>query len=161
MEERRILAGQLARSCGVTVRALRVYERRGLIAPAARGENGYRYFDPEVAQSIRVFGALLSLGIPLHEVGEVFASAIPIRGGLTPAQARDSMRRARAVYRRHIDAIDGEIARLARVRVILAQRVAYCSAQLTRPGPVTIGVPASPLRRVRPGRIEYVRAEAN
>lgn len=161
MEERRVLAGQLAQSCGVTVRALRVYERRGLIAPVARGENGYRYFDPAVAQSIRVFGALLSLGINLHEVGEIFAAAIPIHRALTPAQARDSMGRARAVYTRHIGTIESEIARLAGVREILAQRVAYCSAQLTRPGPVTIGVPASPLRRVRPGRIEYVRAEAN
>ena len=37
--------GQLARQTGLTVGTIRYYSELGLLQPAARGENGYRYYD--------------------------------------------------------------------------------------------------------------------
>jgi len=40
--------GEIARESGVGVEALRFYESRGLIEPAARSESGYRLYDAGV-----------------------------------------------------------------------------------------------------------------
>lgn len=42
--------GQLATASGVNVQTIRYYERRGLLIPSSRRENGYRLF---VANDVR------------------------------------------------------------------------------------------------------------
>lgn len=57
---------ELADRAGVTVKALRYYESRGLLSPS-RGSNGYReYVDTDV-QVVREIRALLSLGLTAAE----------------------------------------------------------------------------------------------
>ncbi|HXP92341.1 MAG TPA: MerR family transcriptional regulator [Candidatus Binatia bacterium] len=153
-----LLIGELASTSGVTVCAVRVYERKGLIRPLYRAANGYRYYDASLEYPIRVFGAAQSLGVSLSELCEIFAEARPLQREPSPSQARAATAVAADIYKRHIAAIDDEIARLQQVRELLQQRVAYCSEQLAGSGPVRIGVPnVRQERRYRPGRVEYVR----
>jgi DNA-binding transcriptional MerR regulator len=157
MDERLILVGDLARRCGVTPRTLRVYERRGLIAPVERGPNGYRLFDPSIESTILIFGTMLSLGLSLSEIADVFAESRPIRHAQTPADTRAGMVRAKATYERHIAAVDAERDRLLHIREALVERVHNCSRELGRTGPTSLDGLRQPHRRSRPGRIEYVR----
>jgi DNA-binding transcriptional MerR regulator len=155
MEPELIRISELARRCGVTVRTLEVYQRRGLIEPAMRTSNTYRYFDASLENAILAFGALLSLGASLREVGEVFADSIPLSSAPKPEQARESMLRAREFYRKHVTMIDAEIAHLADLQGHLNDRIAYCDAQLASGKPVVIGRAAPRIRQRRPGRVDY------
>jgi len=70
----RLTIGRLARLSGLTPRALRHYDKLGVLRPAAVGdENGYRLYDRgqvEVARQIRV---LRELEVPLDEVRRIVA----------------------------------------------------------------------------------------
>ena len=105
MDEGLVLVGELARRCGVTSRTLRVYERRGLIAPAERGSNGYRLFDSGIEPTILIVGSLLSLGLSLNEAAEVFGDLRPIpSSAILGGDAGDHgsrQSRLRAAYRGH------------------------------------------------------------
>lgn len=155
MQPELIRISELARRCGITVRALEIYQRRGLIAAALRQPNGYRYFDATLEEPIRAFGALLSHGATLREVAVVFAASIPLLRTPTPEQARDSMIRVRAFDEKQVALIEGQIARMTVMRSELQGRIAYCDAQLSGEGPVKIGRPAPRIRQVRPGRVDY------
>jgi MerR family copper efflux transcriptional regulator len=157
MDDQIVLIGKLAELSGVTVCTLRVYERRGLIKPLYRHANGYRYYDASLQHPIRVFGAALSLGLSLSEVGEIFASVTPLEREPDSDQARSTMIPAYTVYERHIAHIDGEISKLMEQRALLERRVVYCKGELAGSGPARIGVPAGVQRRSLPGRVEYVR----
>ncbi len=157
MDDQTVLIGKLAELSGVTVCTLRVYERRGLIKPLYRSSNGYRYYDASLQHPIRVFGAALSLGLSLSEVGEIFASVTPLEREPDPDQARSTMIPACTVYERHIAFIDTELRKLMAQRALLERRVAYCKDELAGPGPARIGVPTGVQRRSLPGRVEYVR----
>jgi DNA-binding transcriptional MerR regulator len=57
---------ELADRAGVTVKAVRYYESRGLLSPA-RATNGYRDYDAADVQVVREIRALLSLGLTADE----------------------------------------------------------------------------------------------
>ena len=154
MSEKTVRIGKLAELCGVTVCALRVYERKGLIKPLYRAQNGYRYYDPSLQLPIRVFRSALALGLSLAELGQIFAGATPLQREPTAAEARASIGIAAQIYQRHIAAIDDDVRRLAELRSLLERRVAYCREELNGSG--RIGVPSGDRqRRSKPGRIEY------
>ncbi|MEV0715021.1 MerR family transcriptional regulator [Asanoa sp. NPDC050611] len=62
--------GELARSTGVSVRALRYYEQEGLIR-SARSGNGYRDFAPEAVDAVQQIRALIDSGLPTRIIREV------------------------------------------------------------------------------------------
>ena len=70
----RLTIGQIARLSGLTTRALRHYDKLGVLRPAVVGDdNGYRLYDRaqvEVARRIRV---LRELEVPLDEVRRIVA----------------------------------------------------------------------------------------
>ena len=45
--------GEIAKAAGVTTSRIRFYERRGIIAPAVRGGNGYRDYPKELVGILR------------------------------------------------------------------------------------------------------------
>lgn len=60
--------GQFSQKIGVSAKALRLYEKMGLIQSHTRGENGYRYYDEsqlELAQRLKSFK---DLGFTLSEI---------------------------------------------------------------------------------------------
>ncbi|WP_338866855.1 MerR family transcriptional regulator [Myxococcus stipitatus] len=54
--------------CGISPSALRFYERKGLLVPAQRRENGYRSYAPEQVAEARFLGSLRAAGISLRAI---------------------------------------------------------------------------------------------
>jgi DNA-binding transcriptional MerR regulator len=67
MSEQWLGPGEMARRLGVTPKALRVYEREGLVA-AGRTEAGWRVYGPAQAARLHQIMALRGLGLPLKRI---------------------------------------------------------------------------------------------
>ena len=65
--------GVLARETGVTLEAIRFYERRGLVPSPPRSKSGYRVYPPETAKRLRFIKRAQALGFSLEEVKELLA----------------------------------------------------------------------------------------
>jgi DNA-binding transcriptional MerR regulator len=65
---------ETARRFGVTVKALRIYERRGLLAPLRSG-TGWRTYGPDQVARLHQILALKKLGLSLASIGQLLASA--------------------------------------------------------------------------------------
>ncbi|MBB6252152.1 MerR family transcriptional regulator [Nitrospirillum iridis] len=71
-----LTAAEAAARTGLTVRALRVYEARGLLDPP-RTAKGWRLYGPREFQRLGVIQALKSLGLSLAEISRVLAGDTP------------------------------------------------------------------------------------
>ncbi|MBY0396289.1 MAG: heavy metal-responsive transcriptional regulator [Thermoleophilia bacterium] len=65
--------GQVARRAGVTTKAIRHYERLGLLGTPARTPSGYRDFAPEAIERVRFIRRAQAAGLSLREIGDVIA----------------------------------------------------------------------------------------
>src|SRR5579859_6459502 len=63
-------ASEAARQLGVSTKALRLYEQRGLVTPA-RTVSGYRAYGPEEMNRAAEIVALRALGLSLAQVAQV------------------------------------------------------------------------------------------
>lgn len=63
--------GNLARAAGVSVQAVRYYERLGLLSPAHRTASGYRIYEPDAVDRLRFIKQAQALGFALEEVKEI------------------------------------------------------------------------------------------
>jgi DNA-binding transcriptional MerR regulator len=68
-----IQIGQVARETGLTVDAIRFYEKQGLLKPAARTEGGFRLFSGQDLQHIQFIRRAQELGFSLSEIRELLA----------------------------------------------------------------------------------------
>jgi DNA-binding transcriptional MerR regulator len=67
--------GVFARRSRISPRALRLYERQGLLIPAVIDEdNGYRYYHPGQLDTARLIARLRRLDMPLRQVAAVVAA---------------------------------------------------------------------------------------
>lgn len=73
--------GEVASRSGLGVEALRFYESRGLIEPAARTESGYRLYDAAVFERLDFIRKAQAIGFNLEEISRIIAEA---RQGLPP-----------------------------------------------------------------------------
>lgn len=74
----RMTTGEFARRSQLSIKALRLYDRLGLLRPAAvDGRNGYRGYDESQLFTARLIVLLRSLDMPLAEVARVVAAAGP------------------------------------------------------------------------------------
>src|SRR4051794_23441639 len=90
---------------GVTAKALRHYERRGLLAPHRSAAGYRRYTLRDLARLDRVL-ALKSLGLPLNRVGALMDDAEPIsvtRDQAPPVEMLRGQRAELAAIRERID----------------------------------------------------------
>lgn len=109
-------AGQVAAATGVTVKALRYYERSGLLRPA-RAVNGYREYSVEDVRLVAEIRALMSLGMAAKEARPFLEC---LREG---HDVGDDCPQSVAAYQAEIDRLEALIARLARDRDELARRM--------------------------------------
>ena len=65
--------GEAARKAGVTVKAIRYYERIGLIPEAGRNEGRFRIFPEDTVKRIEFIKRAQVLGFTLEEIGEIVA----------------------------------------------------------------------------------------
>jgi DNA-binding transcriptional MerR regulator len=69
--ERLLHAKEFARQTGVTVRTLHVYDRLGLLEPAARTESGYRLYGESQLERLEQIMALRFVGFSLEHIKEL------------------------------------------------------------------------------------------
>lgn len=71
--------GKLAKQAGVTTKAIRHYEKIGLLPPVKRGDNRYRYYDENHIYQLRFIRRAQKLGLTLTEIGELMDLARDVR----------------------------------------------------------------------------------
>jgi len=77
--DRLLTAGQFARLHGVPKRTLLYYDDIGLLAPAARGENGYRYYAHRQSSSLQMLLSLRELDVSIEEIRDYMKNRSPER----------------------------------------------------------------------------------
>jgi len=83
MSEPQWSVGELASLAGVSVRTLHHYDQIGLLAPAARGQNGRRAYDRDALERLYRILALRSLGLDLRAVAAALDDGSRLEGVLT------------------------------------------------------------------------------
>lgn len=117
--------GQLAAAAGVSVQAVRYYERRGLLKrPARVRPSGYRDYPAESVEAVRLIKRLQGVGFTLREVGQ-FA-------GLLESPHHDPAE-TRAVALAKVRAMDEQIKRLRAMRGALNTLLKSCECCNPRP----------------------------
>src|SRR5882672_2491867 len=89
-------AAECARRTGLTVRALRVYERHGLIEPARSGK-GWRCYGPRELQRLNVIVTLKALGMTLAQIRTLLKTKSPPLARVLQIQLRACSARKDAV----------------------------------------------------------------
>lgn len=111
--------GEVARRSGLSIDAVRFYERRGVLPPAERTESGYRLFGEDTVARLGLVRQLQALGFTLDEV----VDALQSHDGLG-ATCESERWRLEAVEQR----IDERIKELQRTRRNLRTALAACQA---------------------------------
>lgn len=71
LKSKSMTIGKLARRTGVSIKALREYERLGFIYTLGRSEGNYRLFDESALWCVQVIQRMRSLGLNLKEIHEL------------------------------------------------------------------------------------------
>lgn len=117
MGERRMRIGEFAEAVGVSVDAVRLYERRGVLGPAPRTAGGYRTFDDADADRVRMARQFQQLGLTITEVVEAL-SAHDV-GGATCASERWRLEQVET-------RIEEQLAHLRRTHRLIRDALAAC-----------------------------------
>ncbi|CAH1605894.1 MerR family transcriptional regulator [Vibrio jasicida] len=64
---------QLVRECGLSRTTILYYEREGLLAPAHRSENGYRWYGEKEMQRLKTISSYRSYGLPISSIRTLLA----------------------------------------------------------------------------------------
>ena len=82
---RSLTIGQVARSCGVTVEAVRFYEREGLLPKPRRRPSGYRVYAGDIARCLRFSQSAKTaeLDAKLHELNRMRAALVRLSAACT------------------------------------------------------------------------------
>ena len=67
--------GDVAKAAGMSTSRIRFYERRGLLSPTAREDNGYRAYGKDHVALLRFIELAQSLGFTLKEIADVAPAA--------------------------------------------------------------------------------------
>lgn len=111
---------QVADAAGVTIEAVRFYEREGVIADPPRTASGYRQYPADTVGRIRFIKKAQRLGFTLPEIKELLALQLSPR--TTPADVR-------AQAQRKIQDIQTRIETLQQIKTTLEHLVHACQGQ--------------------------------
>lgn len=109
--------GELAKATGVSVQAIRFYERKGLLPPPPRLSSGYRDYPAEMVSAVRLIKQMQGLGFTLRELKDFIQ--------LLESQPHTPAERWEYVEAK-LGGIDEQIRRLQEVRDDLSVRLLTC-----------------------------------
>ena len=66
--EKKMTSGEIAKKAGVTQKAVRLYDEKGLLKPSDYSEGNYRLYDKEALQVLEKIVALKQIGFSLEEI---------------------------------------------------------------------------------------------
>lgn len=108
--------GGIAAFFNVSVKAIRIYEKKGILVPAKVGpETGYRYYTADQVQTLNALLELKALGFSLSEIKNIMS------GGVNNNSLMEALARKRLAWQdiiasaeNKIDAIDKIMERMAK-----------------------------------------------
>jgi len=116
-EDGRMRIGTFADAVGISVDAVRFYERRGVLRPAPRTSGGYRTFDQRDVDRVMLARQFQQLGLTIEEV--VDALAAHDVGDATCASERWRLEQVET-------RIEAQMAALRRTRRLIRDALAAC-----------------------------------
>ena len=119
--------GELARRAGVTAKAIRFYERKGLLPAANRAANRYRLYGEDAAEILRFIKQATGLGLTLSEIKDILVIR---QGGRPPCRHVHQLLRDKAVE------LDRKLKDLVNVRDRIRRSLAAWNRQPYKRAPV-------------------------
>lgn len=134
MEKTELQIGEVAIRTGVSIDALRYYERLKLLPRARRSSGGFRLFTPEHIERVQFIKQAQELGFSLEEIKSLLAT-----GGA------DECQKVRDLLRRKLSELDDRLKAMKGFRRVLARQLSACDEELEHHGesaccPVVVGV---------------------
>jgi DNA-binding transcriptional MerR regulator len=114
-------SGELAKRGGVSVDTLRHYEKKGLLAPPHRRDNGYREYPASALQRVRLIQRALDMGFSLDDLARVLRQR---DAGGAPCHA------VRTIAVKRLAELEARIASLEELRIELQTVVAEWDTRL-------------------------------
>jgi DNA-binding transcriptional MerR regulator len=99
--------GDVAERVGIRPSAIRYYETRGMIRPALRRANGYRFFGEDAVRMLLFVKRAQALGITLKEIKPLVVLAL---------QGQRPCRNVKQVAKRHLNEVSQRIHELELLR---------------------------------------------
>lgn len=113
--------GQLSKSTGMTIDAIRFYEKAGLIETPTRTEGGYRDFSSEIVAVIQFISRCRSLDISISDIKKL----LKVRSG-----SAKSCRDANAVIDQQLFKLRSRIENLKQLEKNLSELRSVCNQEL-------------------------------
>ncbi len=123
--------GEAARRSGLPAKTIRYYEETGLIAPAARAENGYRDYAETDVHKLRFVRHARSLGFSVEVCTQLLS--------LYEDKNRHSAD-VKAIAQEHLDEVDAKIKELQELRSTLSHLVEHCHGDDRPDCPILEGI---------------------
>jgi DNA-binding transcriptional MerR regulator len=124
MSQRALLKiGQVAEQSGVSIDAIRYYERLGLLPVAPRTRGGFRLYSREQVERLQAIRQAQSFGLSLKEIRQVVNPA-------TARHGRAHCASVHAILDVRLREIDLRLAELQKLRVDVALARERCAATL-------------------------------
>ena len=134
MDRTELRIGEVAARAGVSVDALRYYERMKLLPRAPRTSGGFRLFTLEHIERVQFIKQAQELGFSLEEIK-----------GLLATGGADECRKVRNLLRLELSELDDRVKALKGFRRVLARQLTACDEEREQHGesaccPVVLGV---------------------
>lgn len=111
--------GDLAKRTGKTVRALHLYEERGLLEPAERSGGGYRLYGGDAVKRVRWIAKMQDMGYSLSALQKMQ------RQWERQVSAPDAMQQLEATLRQRLDETRGQLEKLRALESELEASLEY------------------------------------
>ncbi len=119
MSNPRMKVGELARKTGKSVRALRLYEERGLLTPAARSEGGFRLYGADSLARVYWISKLQTMRFSLAQIASLLET---VEASKTAPEAMESVRE---LFRARLAETREQVVKLLELERDLAESLAY------------------------------------
>jgi MerR family copper efflux transcriptional regulator len=134
LEKIELQIGQVATRTGVSIDALRYYERLKLLPRARRSAGGFRLFTGEHIERVQFIKQAQELGFSLEEI-----KSLLVTGGA------DECRKVCNLLRLKLSELEDRLKAMKSFRRVLARQLSACNGELERHGesarcPVVVGV---------------------
>lgn len=123
--------GEAARQSGLPAKTIRYYEETGLIAPAARAENGYRDYSDTDVHKMRFVRHARGLGFSVEVCSQLLS--------LYEDEGRKSAD-VKAIAEEHLTEVDAKIKELQELRSTLSHLVEHCHGDNKPDCPILEGI---------------------
>ena len=113
--------GEVAKRAGISIDAVRFYERRRLLPVTPRSSNGYRLFGAGVIERLLFIRQAQELGFSLDEIGILLAN-----------NGRNECRSVRDLLHAKLGELDDRMQRMQDFRGTLTHYLAECEEELKK-----------------------------